>query len=160
MNGISAQGMVFIHSAPRALLPHLEWTMGRILGGPIQPRWLPIGQNLFRTEFHWQGDEHSGADLTAELMGWKSLRFEVTNQNHRWSFTPTLGLFQSATDDAGNILVNEFRMKSALEFAGSNAIELQRQMRVLIGQPWDEELEQFRMHGADAPIIWLRTATS
>ena len=160
MNGISTQGMVFIHSAPRALLSHLEWTMGRIIGGPISPHWLPIGATQFRTEFHWQGDAQTGADLTAELMGWKSLRFEVTQDNYRWSFTPTLGLFQANTDDAGNILVNEFRMNAALESAGSNAFELQRQMRILIGQPWDDELEIFRMRGAESPIVWLRSATN
>jgi hypothetical protein len=93
-------------------------------------------------------------------MGWQSLRFEVTSENYRWSFTPKLGLFQANTDDAGNILVNEFRLKAALENAGSNAIELQRQMRILIGQPWDEELEEFRKFGADAPIIWLRSVAN
>jgi hypothetical protein len=160
MNGISAQGMVFIHSAPRALLPHLEWTIGRILGGPISPRWIPIGPALFRTEFHWQGDTFTGAELTAELMGWKSLRFEVTADGYRWSFTPKLGLFHSETDEAGNLLVNEFRMKAALQIAGSNAIELQRQMRLLIGQPWDDELEAYRQQGADAPIIWLKSASN
>ena len=160
MNGISTQGMVFIHSAPRALLPHLEWTMGRILGGPISPRWVPIDVAQFRSEFHWQGDEFTGADLTSELMGWKSLRFEVTTDRYRWSFTPRLGLFHSETDEAGNLLVNEFRMKLALETAGSNSLELQRQMRMLIGQPWDEELEIFRRQGADAPIIWLKSASN
>jgi hypothetical protein len=160
MDGISAQGMVFVHSAPRALLPHLEWTMGRILGGPISPRWLPIAAAQFRTEFHWRGDDYSGADLTAELMGWKSLRFEVTTGSYRWSFTPTLGLFQANTDDAGNILINEFQVKHALASTGSNAIELQRQMRSLLGQPWDEELEVFRKYGAEAPIIWLNSAAN
>ncbi|MEY4320777.1 MAG: hypothetical protein RLZZ471_718 [Actinomycetota bacterium] len=160
MNGISTQGMVFIHSAPRALLPHLEWTMGRILGGPVSPRWLPIGPAQFRTEFHWQGDDFAGTDLTSQLMGWKSIRFEVTTDNYRWSFTPKLGLFHSETDAAGNLLVNEFRLKEALQTAGSNAIELQRQMRMLMGQPWDDELEQFRMQGADAPIIWLKSASN
>jgi hypothetical protein len=160
MNGISTQGMVFIHSAPRALLPHLEWTMGRILGGPVSPRWLPIGPAQFRTEFHWQGDVFAGTDLTSQLMGWKSIRFEVTTDNYRWSFTPKLGLFHSETDAAGNLLVNEFRLKEALQTAGSNAIELQRQMRMLMGQPWDDELEQFRMQGADAPIIWLKSASN
>lgn len=160
MNGIATQGMVFIHSAPRALLSHLEWTMGRILGGPMNPRWLPVEGALFRTEFHWQGDAQTGADLTAELMGWKSLRFEVTQDNYRWTFTPALGLFHANTDDAGNILINEFRMKSALETAGANAIELQRQMRLLMGQPWDDELEIFRTRGAESPIIWLRSAVN
>jgi len=160
MNGISAQGMAFIHSAPRALLPHLEWTIGRVLGHPMPIRWQPIDPGLFRAEFHWQGDESTGASLTAELMGWKSLRFEVTQQDRRWSFTPALGLFQSDTDDAGNILVNEFRMRAALDFAGSNSLELQRQMRMLIGQPWDDELESYRMLGAEAPVIWLRSVAN
>ena len=156
MNGISSHGMVFIHSAGRALLPHLEWTMGRVLGGPIQIQWTPVDQALFRTEFHWQGDQFTGADLAAELMGWKSLRFEITNERNRWSYTPKLGIFSSETDDAGNILVNEFRMKAAMEIAGSNSIELQRQLRVLIGEPWDDELEEYRMRSAQNPIRWLR----
>jgi len=160
MNGISAQGMGFIHSAPRALLPHLEWTIGRVFGYPIPLRWLAINRDQFRAEFHWQGNDQHGFELAGELMGWQTVRFEVTQQNHRWSFTPKLGLFHSDTDDAGNILVNEFRMKTALESAGSNAIELQRQMRLLIGQPWDEELEPFRINGENAPIIWLRTVAN
>jgi hypothetical protein len=160
MNGISAQGMGFIHSAPRALLPHLEWTIGRVFGYPVPLRWLPISPDQFRTEFHWQGDNSSGANLTSELMGWQSLRFEVTQHDHRWSFTPHLGIFHSDTDEAGNVLVSEFRLKAALEQAGSNAIELQRLMRHLIGQPWDEELEPYRTRGADAPIIWLRSVAN
>lgn len=160
MNGISAQGMVFIHSAHRALLPHLEWTIGRVFGQPIPMRWQPIDQDQFRAEFHWQGNGQHGSELAAELMGWKTLRFEVTQQDHRWSYTPNLGLFHSDTDEAGNILVNEFRLMNALESSGSNAIELQRQMRILIGQPWDDELEKFRISGENAPIIWLRSVAN
>jgi hypothetical protein len=122
--------------------------------------WQPINPDLFRAEFHWEGNDQHGSELAAELMGWKSLRFEVTQQEHRWSYTPNLGLFHSETDDAGNILVNEFRLKTALEAAGSNAIELQRLMRQLIGQPWDDELEKFRINGENAPVIWLRSVAN
>lgn len=160
MNGISDQGMVFIHTAQRALLPHLEWTMGRILGGPLNVHWQPVDPSQFRTEFHWQGDAATAADLAAELMGWKSIRFEVAGNSHRWSYTPRLGLFHCDTDDAGNLLVNEFRLKSALDQAGSNAIELQRQMRMLMGQPWDEELEMFRALGSQAPVVWLQSVAN
>ncbi len=160
MNGISAQGMGFIHSAHRALLPHLEWTIGRVLGEPIPLRWLKVSQDEYRAEFHWQGSQNHGTELAAELMGWKTIRFEITQKNHRWSYTPSLGIFQSETDDAGNILVNEFRLRLALQQSGSNSIELQRQMRFLIGQPWDDELEIFRVNSADAPVIWLRSVAN
>ena len=160
MNGISDQGMVFIHTAQRALLPHLEWAVGRILGGPINIQWRPVSSSQFRTEFHWSGDSMTATDLASELMGWKSIRFEVTSASHRWSFTPKLGLFHSDTDAAGNLLISEFRLKSALENAGSNALEMQRQMRELIGQPWDDELEQFRAHGTDAPVVWLQSVAN
>jgi hypothetical protein len=122
--------------------------------------WQPIDSDQFRAEFHWQGDGQHGSELAAELMGWKTLRFEVTQRDHRWSYAPNLGLFQSDTDEAGNILVNEFRLKNALESSGSNSIELQRQMRILIGQPWDDELESFRIYGENAPVIWLRSVAN
>ena len=163
MNGISAQGMVFIHTAQRALLPHLEWNVGRLLGGPISPIWTPTRSGQFRTEFLWQGDSRCGADITAELMGWKSLRFEVSqepsggNEGYRWAYTPKLGLFQGQIDSAGNVVVNEFRVRAVLESVSTNAIDLQREMRTLIGLPWDDELEIYREHGADAPVIWLKS---
>ena len=52
--------------------------------------------------------------------------------------------------------MNEFRLKSIMESAGSNGLELQREMRKLLGQPWDDELEVFRRAGMDSPVIWLQ----
>ena len=31
------QGVVYIHSAPRALAPHIEWAAGGVLGMPFVP---------------------------------------------------------------------------------------------------------------------------
>ena len=142
MNGISAQGMVFIHSAHRALLPHLEWTIGRVFGQPIPMRWQPIDQDQFRAEFHWQGNDQHGSELAAELMGWKTLRFEVTQQDHRWSYTPNLGLFHSDTDEAGNILVNECVIAKAL--STFDDLELRGNLELALGKQWDEALNPFR----------------
>lgn len=166
MNGISSQGMVFIHAAPRALLPHLEWAIGRILGGHRGVSWQHLRDNLFHAELGWTGDEFTGSDLVSELLGWGSALFEITqdpsglSDGLRWSYTPKLGLFQTQIDSAGNILVNEFQLKLALEESGSNAFELQRRMRLLLGAPWDEELENFRAAGELAPVIWLRSVAN
>ena len=34
-------GLLFVHSTPSALCPHIEWAAGGILGAPPQLAWLP-----------------------------------------------------------------------------------------------------------------------
>lgn len=160
----SAQGTIFVHSAPRAVTPHIEWSIGRALGEPIHIEWReqPALPDSLRGEVFWRGRSGSGADIASALVGWQTIRFEITEEpgvgleGYRWSYTPTLGMFSSQVDWAGNLLVNEFKLRSAIESAGSNALELQREMRRLLGQSWDDELEVFRRAGADAPVIWLQ----
>ena len=168
MNGISAQGMVIIHSAPRALLPHVEWAIGRLLGGPTAIKWTPqpLAQGGFRAEYHWQSSESFGSVLTSELMGWGALRFEITQdqtpgvEGWRWAFTPRLGLFQGQQASMGNVLVNEHRMRAILENNPKDAAAIERELRNAMGEPWDEELENFRLAGAEAPVIWLRSVSN
>lgn len=164
MTQLTAQGMVFIHSAPAAVVPHVEWSIGRALGEGISVSWIdqPVQPGSKRGELFWRGVPGTGADIASALVGWQTIRFEITEEpeagaeGYRWSYTPTLGMFSSQIDWAGNLLVNEFRLKSIMESAGSNGLELQREMRKLLGQPWDDELEVFRRAGMDSPVIWLQ----
>jgi Protein of unknown function (DUF3145) len=159
-----AQGMVFIHSAPKAVTPHVEWSIGRALGEPIRIEWTEqsVLPGALRGELFWRGKTGSGADIASALVGWQTIRFEVTEEpqagleGYRWAYTPTLGMFSSQIDWAGNLVVNEFKLRSAIESAGSNALELQREMRKLLGQTWDDELEVFRRAGMDSPVVWLQ----
>ena len=52
-----ARGVVFIHSAPRALCPHVEWAAGRALGHPVNFDWRaqPVLGGAQRTEYYWEG---------------------------------------------------------------------------------------------------------
>ena len=79
MTGISAQGSVLIHSAPASLLPHVEWAIGRLLGGPAGLTWTPQPAlaSTFRTELEFDSSTSFGAVLASELLGWGSLRFEI-----------------------------------------------------------------------------------
>lgn len=168
MNGISTHGMVLIHSAPRALLPHVEWAIGRLLGGPTGMTWTrqSLSAAEYRTEYRWTADESFAAVLASELMGWGSLRFEITQEQTesleawRWAFTPRLGLFQGQMDSMGSVLVSEHRMRAILAESGSNLAQLKREVRAALGEPWDEELEPYRVAGADAPVIWLRSVSN
>ncbi len=103
----------------------------------------------------------------------------------RYSHTPSLGTFSAVTSANGDILVPESRLRAAMTLAaaglaalpqgtgqpasrGADALldlhgprhpalggSLEAELALLVGQPWDDELEPFR-HAADgAPVRWL-----
>lgn len=156
------RGVLFVHSAPRALCPHVEWAAGGVLGARLSLDWTeqPAAPGMFRAEHSWQGVQGTGARLTSALRGWAHLRYEVTEEaSHgadgaRWSHTPDLGIFHTVTDVHGNALVPEDRVRAALEHA-DDAERLRRELELALGQAWDDELEPFRYAGAGAPVRWL-----
>lgn len=162
MAGAITRGVLFVHSAPRALCPHIEWAAGGVLGVRLSLEWTeqPASPGMFRAEHSWQGAAGTGARLTSALRGWTHLRYEVTEDaSHgcdggRWSHTPELGIFHAATDVHGNIVVPEDRIRAALEFAHDPA-RLRDELDLALGQAWDDELEPFRYAGAGAPVRWL-----
>lgn len=158
-----ARGVIYVHSAPRALCPHVEWAVGRALGHAVNFDWRdqPVLKGASRTEFYWEGDRGTGAVLASALRGWEHLRYEVTEDaglgtdGGRWMHTPDLGVFHAQTDTVGNVVIPEDRVRVALESAGSDAFELHRQLRLALGQAWDDELEPFRTASGENPVIWL-----
>jgi hypothetical protein len=160
---VVSRGVVYIHSAPRALCPHVEWAAGRALGRAVNFDWReqPVLKGAQRTEYFWEGPRGTGAALARALRGWEHLRYEVTEDaglgtdGGRWMHTPDLGIFYAQTDTAGNLVVPEDRVRFAMESAGSDAFELHRELRLALGQAWDDELEAFRHAGQESPVVWL-----
>ena len=159
----TARGVLYVHSSPRALCPHVEWAAGRALGEAVNFDWAeqPVLKGAQRAEYYWEGDRGTGAALASALRGWEHLRFEVTedaghgNDGGRWLHTPDLGIFYAQTDTAGNIVVSEDRVRYAIDVAGANAIELHRELRLALGQAWDDELEAFRHASDHNSVVWL-----
>ncbi|WP_400998319.1 DUF3145 domain-containing protein [Agromyces sp. GXQ0307] len=159
----AARGVLFVHSSPRAVGPHVEWAVGRALGTPVNFEWTeqPVLPGTLRTEFAWTGEPGAGARIASALRGWEQLRFEVSedpgaeSDGARWMHTPDLGVYYAQTDTAGNVVIPEDRIRYAMEVAAFDAGELHRELRLALGQAWDDELEPFR-HASDfAPVIWL-----
>ena len=152
MNGAFTRGVLFVHSAPRALCPHIEWGGAAGVGGPGPLAGAPPAAA--------PGTVGTGARLTSALRGWANLRYEVTeeaspgNDGGRWSHTPDLGIFHAQTDVHGNVVIPEDRIRAALLHADEPAA-MRRQLDLALGQAWDDELEPFRYAGAGAPIRWL-----
>ncbi len=163
MSTQKARGVVYIHSAPRALCPHLEWAVGRVLGHAVSLEWVeqPVLPGARRAELYWEAYAGTGAALATAIRGWEHLRFEVSedptprSDGGRWMHTPDLGIHYAQTDSAGNVVIAEDRIRYAMEVAGGNAMELQRELGVALGAAWDEELEPFRHASDDAPVVWL-----
>ena len=158
-----ARGVLFVHSSPRALCPHVEWAAGRALGDAVNFTWAeqPALPGSQRAEYYWEGEPGTGATLASALRGWDHLRFEVTEDagrgtvGGRWLHTPELGIFYAQTDTVGNVVVPEDRIRSAMDSAGANAIELHRKLRLALGQAWDDELEPYRQASDLNAVVWL-----
>ena len=98
----------------------------------------------------------------------------------RYSHTPALGTFSASVGANGDIMVSENRLRAVLalaasaDAAGSRAGatlgslrerhgprhpalggSLEAELGLLLGDPWDAELEPFRRAGDGAPVRWL-----
>lgn len=159
----TTRGVLYVHSAPSALCPHIEWAAGGVFGTPINLDWIaqPVERACYRTEYSWAGPSGTAAKLASALKGWQKIRFEVTEEAtlateaERYSYTPTLGVFHAITGIHGDIMIPEDRIKQAVVTAALGGKELLHSLDELLGRPWDEELEPFRYAGDGAPVRWL-----
>jgi hypothetical protein len=160
---VPTRGVVYIHSTPSALCPHVEWALAGVLGMRVTLDWTPqpAEPGLWRAELSWQGEAGISAQLASALRGWVQLRYEVTeepspgHEGARYSYTPALGLFHAITGVHGDLMVPEDRLRAAMLAAASSGASFEEALGKLLGQPWDDELETFRWAGEGAPVRWL-----
>ena len=163
MTRTATRGVLYVHSAPSALCPHIEWATGGVLGVSPQMEWTPqpAQSGSYRTEYSWTGEPGTAAAITSALRGWNHLRFEVTEESTtgtegaRFSATPDLGVFHAVTGLHGDIMIPEDRLKAAVVKASLGETTLQLEVDKLLGRAWDEALEPYRYAGEGAPVRWL-----
>ena len=159
----TARGVLYVHSAPSALCPHVEWAVGGVLGVPVHLDWTsqPAQSGTVRAELSWVGPVGSAAGVASALRGWNQLRFEITeepspgSEGSRYSYTPELGIFHAVTGLHGDIMIPEDRLKAAVVKAALGQTTVMLEIDKLLGKPWDDELETFRHAGEGAPVRWL-----
>ena len=163
---MSARGVFYVHSAPPALCPHVEWAAAGVLGVPVSLPWSdqPAAPGTMRTELCWEGRPGSAAGIVSALREWRLLRFEATEDaspgcdGARYSVTPSLGAFTAVIGANGDVHVPEDRLRSALANAMAGKAPFENEVDRLLGKPWDDELEPFRRAGDGAPVRWLHAA--
>ncbi len=159
-------GVLYVHSCPPVLCPHVEWAVAAELGTRARMEWSdqPAAPGQLRAEINWRGRPGTAGRLAAAQRGWTLLRYEVTeepspgHEGARYSYTPELGVFAAVTGVHGDILVTEDRIKAALVKAALGEVQLDEELRRLLGKPWDDELEPFRHAGERSPVVWLHRA--
>ena len=161
---MSATGVLYVHSAPPALCPHVEWAVAGIVGAPVSMPWAgqPAAPGSLRAELTWQARPGTAGAITSALAGWNRLRFEVTEDTSpgcdgvRHCYTPDLGTFTAVTAANGDIMVPENRLRTAMARAvQTGPASVEDELARLLGTAWDNELEPFRRAADGAPVRWL-----
>ena len=156
------RGVVYVHSAPLAVVPHVEWAIARVLSSPVRLEWSsqPADPSTRRTECSWTGKPGTGAEFVAALRGWPMLRFEVTEEpslgydGERYMHVPGRGLFRAAVGVTGDLMLSEDQVRGVLATARGGET-MAHALHKLLGTAWDAELEPYRLAGDGAPATWL-----
>lgn len=159
---MSTRGVVYVHSSPAAVCPHVEWAISGTLGARVSLQWTaqPAAPGQLRAESGWSGDVGTGAAMVKALRSWPMLRFEVTEEpsqgvdGERFCHVPGLGLWRARTSANGDVVVGEDQLRSLVGVArGPEAFA--HQVDQLLGAAWDDALEPYRRAGDGAPVAWL-----
>ncbi|NEW40076.1 DUF3145 domain-containing protein [Nocardia cyriacigeorgica] len=161
-------GVVYIHSSPAALCPHIEWALASALGAPAKLRWTaqPAASGQLRATSDWVGPVGTAARIAQSLRSWPVLRFEVTEDpsegvdGERYSFVPTLGLWHGSTSANGDVTLGEMRLRVMLQTAREldkySGYDLAAELDRALGTAWDTDLEVYRCGSEGAEVTWLR----
>lgn len=155
------QGTVHIHSSPTHLVADVERELSRALGQSVACSWSDqrLRRSCSRALVDWVAPIGSGPVIVSALQNLEELLFEVTEEQSRgldgarWMYTPSCGVFYAPTDSAGNLVIAENRLNWILDSA-KDYNEICLEIRSILGQPWDEELEPYR-GSAPTPSVRL-----
>ena len=171
--------VVSIHAVPRSLLSRLDWAVSSVLGAEAvfgaQPNfsWLPLAGHTLHSlegpnsrepmysatlEFKTTPKKASqtASQMASEIARWQSIWFEVSvphtavDLGQRYAFTPLLGMFHAQLDAAGNQVFGENQIAAAMQ---DNTGELRAKLNLMLGLPWDAQLEPLRKATLEAQYL-------
>jgi len=155
-------GVVFVHSAPAAICPHVEWAISSVTGGRVTLSWTaqPAAPGSLRADASWSGKPGAGSRLAGALKAWPMLRFEVTEEaspgvdGERICHVPGRGIWRSAISANGDLMLGEDQLRSLLSSDG-NLEAVRHRLGDLLGEHIDAELEPYRRAGEGTAVTWL-----
>ncbi|WP_026918628.1 DUF3145 domain-containing protein [Gordonia shandongensis] len=163
----STSGVVYIHAAPVALCPHVEWALSSTLNARADLHWSAqdAEPGRMRATVDWSGPVGTGARLTNALREWSGVIFEVTEDasegvdGQRFCYVPGLGLWRGSTGANGDVIVGEMQLRALMD-AQPDSAGLAGELDAILGTAWDDALENYRMGGIGAEVTWLTQRVS
>src|SRR5437764_12948476 len=70
-SAVTARGVLFVHSCPPALRPHVEWAVAGVLGVPVRLdcEAQPVAPGCMRTQTGWRGHAGTAGRLAGARRG-------------------------------------------------------------------------------------------
>ena len=78
---MASRGVIYVHSAPSAVCPHVEWALAGVLGAidrSSSGSASRLAPARYRTEVSWTGERAPERRLASALRGWSHVRYEIT----------------------------------------------------------------------------------
>lgn len=133
-----------------------------LLEQPITWQKQPLVENSLKTQIHRKMSQGDALDLAAELNRIGSIYAEITafgrDSGTVFLLAPGLGIYRAETNSVGEIMLGEERIRNIVDAAAGNFKELQRLLRIALGQTWDDLLEPFRAANYSDNVILLNKA--
>jgi len=158
-------GVVYIHSSPAAVCPHVEWALTSALGSAAKLRWTPTRRRQLRATSEWTGPVGTAARIAQSLRSWPVLRFRVTED-------PSEGVdgnvIVSCLDSAfgtvpprhGDVTLGEMRVRacSRAQVNSANTTPTTWPLKSIRAtrHAMDEDLEIYRYGTGSVEVTWLR----
>jgi hypothetical protein len=156
------RGVVYVHSAPAAICPHVEWAIASVTGGRVTLSWTaqPAAPGSLRADASWSGKAGTAGRLAKALKAWPMVRFEITEEpspgvdGERICHVPGRGIWRAAMSANGDVLLGEDQVRAVL--ASATGLEgVQHKLADLLGAHIDAELEPYRRAGEGTAVTWL-----
>lgn len=160
---MSTRGVIYVHSSPSAVSPHVEWAISGVLDARVALDWTAqdAAPGQVRAECAWVGPVGTAARVASALRAWSMLRFEITEDpspgtdGERFSHVPGLGLWHGRTSANGDIVLGEDQVRTALDAVRADDRALARRLDDMLGSRWDDALEEFRVAGDGGAVTRL-----
>jgi hypothetical protein len=151
---LRVNGYLQIHAAPVSVVSHLQWTIESIVtpAAPWQWQPQPLIPKSQRIELPFRTVIENLPRLVSAMFEFPNLFAEVLREptvgtlGERWLITPNLGLKRLDINELGDAIVDENQLRTAM--ASTN--DLTAQLKWLIGEDWEQELEPLRISAAGA----------
>ena len=147
-----------IHACPEGSIARVEDLLGTSLTWSEQS----LLKGTFTTQTSSSLTSLQAEDLISNLHGLYGLYLDLiqTGQERGVLFmlVPGFGIYRAETNLAGEILLSEDRIWAIVQESSGNQRELQRLMRLALGQNWDDLLEPFRAQRLGSNVVLLNKA--